>query len=77
MIFIEYLDKFFVVFIDDILIYLYSKVEHVRHLKIFLEMLRQERLYTKFHKCEFWLKRSGISRTCNLRCKCGRKSSEK
>ncbi|KAD5318131.1 hypothetical protein E3N88_18077 [Mikania micrantha] len=51
-----YLDKFVIVFIDDILIYSKSKEEHEQHLKLFLEILREERLYAKFSKCELWLK---------------------
>ncbi|KAD4385668.1 hypothetical protein E3N88_25837 [Mikania micrantha] len=51
-----YLDKFVVVFIDDIPIYSKSKEEHEQHLKLVLEILREERLYAKFSKCEFWLK---------------------
>ncbi|KAD2805410.1 hypothetical protein E3N88_38787 [Mikania micrantha] len=51
-----YLDKFVIVFIDDILIYSKTKEEHEKHLKLVLEILREERLYTKFSKCEFWLK---------------------
>nr|GFB84622.1 putative reverse transcriptase domain-containing protein [Tanacetum cinerariifolium] len=48
-------DKFIIVFIDDILIYLRKKVEHEGHLKQILESLKKEELYTKFLKCEFWL----------------------
>ena len=55
-IFREYLDKFVVVFIDDILIYSETEEEHRDHLKIVLEKLRKEKLYAKFKKCEFWLK---------------------
>ncbi|GKC80923.1 putative reverse transcriptase domain-containing protein [Tanacetum coccineum] len=51
----EYLDKFMIVFIDDILIYSKSKEEHTEHLKLILELLKKEELYTKFSKCEFWL----------------------
>ncbi|KAD1930830.1 hypothetical protein E3N88_42132 [Mikania micrantha] len=51
-----YLDKFEIVFIDDILIYSKSKEEHEHHLKLILEILREEQLYAKFYKCEFWLK---------------------
>jgi hypothetical protein len=51
-----YLDKFVIVFIDDILIYSKSKEEHEEHLKILLELLRQQQLYAKFSKCEFWLR---------------------
>nr|GEX79369.1 putative reverse transcriptase domain-containing protein [Tanacetum cinerariifolium] len=54
-IFHEYLDKFVIVFIDDILVYFKSKEEHEQHLQIMLEILRQKKLYTKFLKCEFWL----------------------
>ncbi|GKD28871.1 putative reverse transcriptase domain-containing protein, partial [Tanacetum coccineum] len=48
-------DKFVIVFIDDILIYSKSKEEHVGHLRFVLELLRREKLYAKFSKCEFWL----------------------
>ncbi|GJS32074.1 putative reverse transcriptase domain-containing protein [Tanacetum coccineum] len=54
-IFHEYLDKFVIVFIDDILVYSKSEEEHERHLRIVLEILRQKKLYAKFLKCEFWL----------------------
>ncbi|GJY20208.1 putative reverse transcriptase domain-containing protein [Tanacetum coccineum] len=50
-----YLDKFVIVFIDDILIYSKTKEEHEVHLKLVLELLRKEKLYAKFSKCEFWL----------------------
>ncbi|KAD5802658.1 hypothetical protein E3N88_14018 [Mikania micrantha] len=50
-----YLDKFVIVFIDEILIYSKSKEEHEQHLKLVLEILREERLYAKFSNCEFWL----------------------
>ncbi|GJZ53083.1 putative reverse transcriptase domain-containing protein [Tanacetum coccineum] len=50
-----YLDKFVIVFINDILIYSKSKEEHEVHLKLVLELLRKEKLYAKFFKSEFWL----------------------
>ncbi|GJV13847.1 putative reverse transcriptase domain-containing protein [Tanacetum coccineum] len=50
-----YLDKFVIVFIDDILIYSNTKDEHEVRLKFVLELLRKEKLYAKFSKCEFWL----------------------
>ncbi|KAI3802065.1 hypothetical protein L1987_30189 [Smallanthus sonchifolius] len=51
-----YLDKFVIVFIDDILIYSKTKSDHEQHLKLVLDLLRKEQLYAKFSKCEFWLK---------------------
>nr|GEW53040.1 putative reverse transcriptase domain-containing protein [Tanacetum cinerariifolium] len=51
----SYLDKFVIVFIDDILIYSKSKQEHKEHLKLILELLKKEQLYAKFSKCEFWI----------------------
>ncbi|GKE46912.1 putative reverse transcriptase domain-containing protein [Tanacetum coccineum] len=50
-----YLDKFVIVFIDDILIYSCNEEEHANHLKIILELLRKEKLYAKFSKCDFWI----------------------
>ncbi|GJX06873.1 putative reverse transcriptase domain-containing protein [Tanacetum coccineum] len=50
-----YLEKFVIVFIDDILIYSKSKEEHEEHLKIILGLLKKEQLYAKFSKCDFWL----------------------
>ncbi|GKC14300.1 putative reverse transcriptase domain-containing protein [Tanacetum coccineum] len=50
-----YLDKFMIVFIDDILIYSKNKKEHEEHLKLILRLLKKEELYAKFSKCEFWL----------------------
>ena len=56
-VFMEELDKFVVVFIDDILIYSKTTEEHAEHLRIVLEKLRQNQLYAKFSKCEFWLEK--------------------
>ncbi|GJZ84458.1 putative reverse transcriptase domain-containing protein [Tanacetum coccineum] len=50
-----YLDKFMIVFIDDILIYSKNKQEHKENLKLILELLKKEELYAKFSKCEFWI----------------------
>ncbi|GJW26243.1 putative reverse transcriptase domain-containing protein [Tanacetum coccineum] len=50
-----YLDRFVIVFIDDILIYSKDKKEHEEHLKAILELLKKEKLYAKFSKCEFWI----------------------
>jgi hypothetical protein len=55
-IFMPELDKFVVVFIDDILIYSRSMEEYEEHLGIVLQRLREHQLYAKFHKCEFWIK---------------------
>ena len=54
-VFQPYLDHFFIVFMDDILIYSQSKWEHEYHLRIVLQLLRDHQLYAKFSKCEFWL----------------------
>nr|GFB79511.1 putative reverse transcriptase domain-containing protein [Tanacetum cinerariifolium] len=50
-----YLDKFVIVFIDDILIYSKTKENHENHLRLMLDLLRKEKLYAKFSKCDFWL----------------------
>jgi hypothetical protein len=54
-VFMNKLDKFVVVFIDDILIYSKSEAEHAKHLRIVLQRLRDHKLYAKFSKCEVWL----------------------
>jgi hypothetical protein len=54
-VFMTELDKFIVVFIDDILIYSKNEKEHAKHLRIVLQCLRDHKLYAKFSKCEFWL----------------------
>ena len=54
-VFRPYLDSFVIVFIDDILVYYKTEEDHVRHLRIVLQRLREEKLYAKFSKCEFWL----------------------
>ena len=55
--FLEFLDKFVVVFIDDILVYSKNEEEHKEHLRLVLGKLREHQLYAKFSKCEFWLKK--------------------
>jgi hypothetical protein len=54
-VFMEYLDKFVVVFIDNILVYSNTEEEHEEHLRLVLEKLRINQLYAKFSKCKFWL----------------------
>ena len=55
-VFMPELDKFVVVFIDDILIFSKNEEEHAEHLRIVLHHLREHKLYAKFSKCDFWLK---------------------
>ena len=55
-VFMPELDKFVVVFIDDILIYSKNEEEHAQHIHIVLQRLREHQLYAKFSKCDFWLK---------------------
>jgi hypothetical protein len=55
-VFMDYLDKFVVVFIDDILVYSRSDKEHEEHLHLVLQKHRDHKLYAKLSKCEFWLK---------------------
>jgi len=54
-IFWSFLDKFVVVFIDDILIYSRTQEEHAEHLRLVLSVMREKKLYTKLSKCEFWM----------------------
>jgi hypothetical protein len=53
--FMEYLDRFVVVVIDDILIYYKSESDHEEHLRLVLQKLRDNQLYAKYSKCEFWI----------------------
>src|SRR5688572_1811250 len=55
-VFMPELNKFVVVFIDDILIYFKNEEEHARHLHVVLQHLREHHLYAKLSKCDFWLK---------------------
>jgi hypothetical protein len=61
-VFMEYLDKFVVVFIDDILIYSRSEEEHEEHLHLVLQKLREHRLYAKLGNCEFWMQQVAFLR---------------
>ena len=54
-IFVDYLDKFVMVYLDDILVYSKNEEEHAEHLRLVLEKLREHQLYAKYSKCEFWL----------------------
>jgi hypothetical protein len=54
-VFMEYLDSFVIVFIDDILIYFKSESDHEEHLRLVLQKLRDKRLYAKYSKCEIWI----------------------
>jgi hypothetical protein len=54
-VFMEYLDRFVVVFINDILIYSKNDSDHEEHLRMVLQKLRDNQLYAKYSKCEFWL----------------------
>jgi hypothetical protein len=55
-VFMEYLDQFVVVFIDDILVYSQNEEAHEDHMRLVLQKLRDNQLYAKFSKCDFWLK---------------------
>jgi hypothetical protein len=57
LVFMPELDKFVVIFIDDILVYSENEQNHEKHLRIVLTRLREHKLYAKFSKCEFWLKK--------------------
>ena len=59
-VFMEFLDKFVVVFINDILVYSKNEEEHKEHLRLVLGKLKEHQLYAKFSKCEFWLKEVGF-----------------
>jgi hypothetical protein len=50
----DYLDKFFIVFLDDILVYSKSDEEHKQHLRMVLQVLREHQLYAKLSKCSFY-----------------------
>lgn len=54
-IFMDYLDKFVVVYVDDILVYYMNKEEHAEHLCLVMEKLQEHELYAKYSKCEFRL----------------------
>jgi hypothetical protein len=56
-VFMEELDRFVVVFIDNILIYSETTEEHEEHLRVVLERLSPQKLYAKFSKCEFWMEK--------------------
>jgi hypothetical protein len=53
----EFLDKFMVAFIDDILVFSKTEEEHAEHLRLVLQKLREHKLYAKQSKCKFWLKK--------------------
>ncbi|WMV13701.1 hypothetical protein MTR67_007086 [Solanum verrucosum] len=54
-VFRQYFDMFMIVFIDEILIYSWSENEHVDHLRIVMQVLKDHQLFPKFSKCKFWL----------------------
>jgi hypothetical protein len=57
LVFIPELDKFVMVFIDDILVYSENEQDHAEHLRVVLTRLWENQLYAKFSKCEFWIKK--------------------
>jgi hypothetical protein len=59
-VFMEYLYKFVMVFIDDILVYSRSEEEHEEHLRLALQTLQENKLYAKVTKCDFWMKQVGF-----------------
>jgi hypothetical protein len=59
-VFMEYLDKFVVVFIDDILVFSQNEEEHEEHLRLVLQKLQEHQLYAKFSKYDFWLKEVSV-----------------
>ena len=61
-VFRPYLDRFVIIFIDDILVYSGSREKHAEHLRIMLETLREHQLYAKLSKCQFWLDRVAFLR---------------
>ena len=63
-VFRPYVDQFVVVFIDDILVYSKDAQEHEQHLRIVLETLRENSLYAKLNKCDFW--RKEVSFLCHI-----------
>ncbi|KAA3466143.1 DNA/RNA polymerases superfamily protein [Gossypium australe] len=66
-IFRPYLDRFFIVFTDDILIYSRDESEHTEHLRIVLQTLRDKQQFAKFSKCEFWLRERKASELIRIR----------
>ena len=62
-----YLDRFVIVFIEDVLSYSRSKAEHAQHLRLVLELLQGNQLYAKFSKCEFWLEEVQLRAGLHLR----------
>jgi hypothetical protein len=63
-VFMEYLDKFVVVFINDIMIFSKNEEEHDKHLRLVLQKLRENQLYAKLNKCKFWLEE--VSFLCHI-----------
>ena len=55
-VFQSYLDSFFIVFIDDMLVYSKNEGDHMDHLRVVLQVLKEYKLFAKYSKCEFWLR---------------------